>query len=669
MTVNARQRVRCGAVGLLLLISIAPAARAGGGAAALFAPEAFMDHVRYLSSDALAGRDSGTPGNDQAAAYIVARLQALGLEPAGENGTFLQHFELRDGKTLNAQTARLEVEGLERTWTLGSDWTPFPFSAAAAVEGPLAFAGYGISAPDDGYDDFEGFDAAGKLLLVFRGEPKAADKAAVIGGGEPSRHALFRTKARTASRKGAIGLLLVNTRPAADGQDELYAFDSQMGEQTYELPMAHLSRPAAAALLARAGLPGLDELQEQLEKERTPRSRDVPGLRIRLTPGVEPAVRRTQNVLGLLRGAAAPDEYIVLGAHYDHVGTRTRQFQRRDNRAQVHNGADDNASGTAGLLELARVLAAGPRPRRSLLLIFFSGEERGLLGSKHFVQAPTVPLEQIKAMLNFDMIGRLSLNRFTIYGIPTAREFGPLVERAAAAAGVRYTAAGDVPGNSDHAPFHRKKIPVLFPFTGIHKQYHQPEDDWERIDAGGAARVLTLSHEIIREIAEMTAGPTWTEAALPEGDIGDAPSTQGTPDVSQLNAAEARAAAARAADAADAAAAAARPERAAPPADEAAGPRMPRVRLGIMPDYAGGDAPGLGVEGLVEGGVAQRAGFKEGDRIVRIGDEEVRDIRSYMEALASVKPGDTVEFTVQRGGQTLKLPVTFPAQTPRRDGQ
>ncbi len=657
MRSNCCDQVRHCAAGLLIVISIAPAALAGGSeTAALFTPEAYIDHVRYLASDGLEGRDSGTPGNDRAAEYIVERLKALGFEPAGDDGSFLQHFEINDGKALSEQTAALKVSGVDLAWKLHEDWTTFPFSAEDSVEAPLAFAGYAISAKDDGYDDFEGFDAKGKVLLVFRGEPKSEDKTATIGGAETSRHALFRTKAKAASRKGAAGLLVVNTRPAADGKDELYAFDAQMAQQTYEIPMAHISRRAAEAILAKAGLPGLDALQDKLEKERTPRSADLKGLSVSLTPGLEASMRKTQNVVALLRGDGAPDEYVVLGAHFDHVGTRARQFQRKDNRELVHNGADDNASGTAGLLELARAFSAGTRPRRSLLLIFFSGEERGLLGSKHFVKSPTVPLEQIRAMLNFDMIGRLSLNRFTIYGIQTAREFEALVEKAAAEVDVRYTKAGDVPGNSDHAPFHRKKIPVLFPFTGIHKQYHQPEDDWERIDAVGAAKVLTMSHQIIREVADMTSGPTWTDADLPEGNIGDAPTTQGTPDVSKLDAAEAHARAADASKAADAA------------ADEAAAPRMPRVRLGIMPDYANTGEPGLGVEGLVDGGVAQKSGFKENDRIVRIGADEIGDIRGYMEALGEVKPGDTVEFVVKRGGEEVKLSVTFPKETPKRPG-
>lgn len=649
---------------------------AGGDAAGtmLFTPEPYMAHVRYLASDALAGRDTGSPGNDEAAEYVARHFRELGLQPAGVDGAYFQPFEVRDGKKLVDAAAKLEIAGLAGDWQIRTDWITLPFSDLATVEGPLAFAGFGIHAPDSGYDDFADFDATGKILIIFRGEPKSDDPKAAIGGSEASSHALFRTKARVAAKQGAKALLIVNAKPKEDGKDELYPFDERLQLQTYEIPMLHLSRRMAEALVRHAGLPALDELQAELEPARKPRSRDLPGgLTARIAPGLETNILNTRNVLARLPGESAPNEYIVIGAHYDHVGTRPRQFQRRNTEPQIHNGADDNASGTAGLIELARVLSSGPRMRRSVLFIAFSGEERGLLGSKHFVKEPTVPLEQIKAMINFDMIGRLSMDRLTIYGTFSAREFDALVKAAAEEHGIKYKAARDVPGNSDHAPFHRKKIPVLFPFTAMHKQYHQPEDDWERIDAGGAARLLQMCHELIRDVADMTDGPTWLDgdAADDLDDASPGDPKAGTPDVSKFDANAAHAAAAAAVKAAD-------EERANAKKDgdgksdadnEAAAPRMPKVRLGIMPEYGDTGKAGLGVEGLVEGGAAEKAGFKDGDRIIRIADRTVKDIYGYMDAMAEIKPGDTVEFTLQRGAQTVTVKVTFDAEAarPRRD--
>ncbi|GAG27603.1 unnamed protein product, partial [marine sediment metagenome] len=247
-----------------------------------------------------------------------------------------------------------------------------------------------------------------------------------------------------------------------------------------------------------------------LDNERKPLSQDL-GLTVALRPGVKPNMLLAKNVLGLIRGDGGTEETIVVGAHRDHVGIQRPRSRSADRTPVVHNGADDNASGTAGVIELARAVNSGPPLRRNVLFIAFDAEEMGLLGSRHFVRNPTVELDQIPAMLNLDMIGRLSQKKFTIFGIPTGEEFPELVEKAAEERGLEYKASRGMFGGSDHASFARHDIPALFFFTGMHKEYHQPQDDWELIDAEGATQILELSHDILVHLADMEEGPTFAE--------------------------------------------------------------------------------------------------------------------------------------------------------------
>jgi hypothetical protein len=599
-----------------------------------FSADAYLAHIKYLASEELSGRLTGTEGNALAGEYIARHFADAGLKPAGENGTYFQDFEVQRGKKLVASAAALKVDGLDQHWEVRKDWIPLPFTAPDDVEGPLAFAGYGIQADTHNYDDYANFDATGKVLLVLRYEPLVSDPEAEFGGKTPSRYATFAKKAETAAHKGAKALLIVNP-PKRDGregqEDTLFAFDEDLAEQTYDLPLVHVTRPVAEALLKKGGLPDLASLQEQLDRERKPLSADL-HLHAVLKTGVKPNMIPARNVLGLLPGNGESEEMIVLGAHYDHLGRVPTHSDSEDQTPQIHYGADDNASGTAAVLELARVLSGEPKLRRSVLFITFSAEELGLLGSQHFVAHPTVKLEQVKAMVNFDMVGRLNAEHFTVYGLPSGKEFGELVDRAALQAGVRYRApqAGLFEA-SDHASFYQHDIPVLFPFTGIHKQYHTPQDTWQLIDADGAVKILTMFHQIARDLGNLESGPTF-EKVVPQPENEDELPVK--PAVEHEKDAREKA------------------ERSAPAEShdhsDAPQPKAPRVRLGVLPDYGATGEPGLVVSSVVEGGAAEAAGMQDGDRIVRIGDQTVKDIYGYMNALRERKPGDMVDVVVVR---------------------
>jgi hypothetical protein len=615
-----------------------------------FSAEAYLEHIKYLASDELGGRQPGTEGIERAADYIARQFAEAGLKPAGDEGTWFQEFQVQRGKKLVESEAVLKVEGIHRTWQVRKDWIPLPFTTLEDVEGPLAFAGYGIKADPYEYNDYEGFDANGKILLIFRYEPQAEDPEAEFGGKTPSRYSLFSEKAQTAARQGARALLIVN--PRREGlEDTLFSFDPEFSERTFDLPLVHVSRELAETLVKKAGLGDLTSLQEKLDRDRQPLSADL-HLNIELKTGVRPNRFSTRNVVGLLPGNGSTQETVVIGAHYDHLGRVRPYGSGPADPPQIHNGADDNASGTAAVIELARVLAGERGLRRNLVFVTFSAEEMGLLGSAYFVEHPPVELKNVRVMVNFDMIGRLSADKFTIYGVSSGKELADLVRREADPLGVKYRAAGMVggmAGASDHASFYEHEIPVLFAFTGIHKQYHRPEDDWELIDADGATRILALFHRIIRDLANLEEGPTFqppTGEEQPE----EFPVKPGVEHEKELQAAEEGGGHSE--------------ERS--HTGEVDRPTRPRARLGIVPDFGGSDEPGVVVGSVIAGGAAKAAGIEDGDRIIRIGEHNIRDLYGYMDALREAKPGDTLEVVVVRQGKEITLKVTLkPPRRPR----
>lgn len=580
-----------------------------------FSADAYLKHVKFLASDALEGRATGTPGNDQAATYVVDRFKACGLKPGGVDGGWYQPFEVTARKVLDDTKAKLEVDGAPAA-TIHRDWSPFPFSGMERVEGPLAFVGYGIKAEPYEYNDYRDFSVEGKILLIFRYEPGADDPDAAFGGTVESRYALFRRKAETAVKEGAKALIIVdppNHRDVDSANDELYPFRPWNTRATYDLPVIHVTRHFADRLLKAAKMPSLEKLQRRLESERQPLSQDM-ELNATIDPGLAYVTGR--NVIGLLPGASRPDEYVVVGAHYDHLGNEPT-FRDRSGPAQIHNGADDNASGTAGLIELARALAGGPRPARSILFIAFSGEELGLFGSRHYVREPTVPLEAVKAMVNFDMIGRLRPDLLEVTGVPTAEEFETLVETAAASAELAYSAPTRIRADSDHAPFHRKNIPVIFVFTGMHKDYHRPTDDWEEINPAGAIKILKFGRKLVTLIADSTDGPTPVVQEREESSSSSLASDS---------------------------------DRRPPPR------RRSRIRLDIMPQY-NDDQAGLLIERVVRGGAAAKGGMKNGDRIVKIEEHTIDGIRDYMKCMSALEADRTVDVLVRRGDEELTLKI------------
>jgi hypothetical protein len=482
------------------------------------AAESFLDHVRFLASDELEGRGSGSAGNDKAADYIARQFKEAGLTSAGDGGSFFQKFQVQLQPTLG-EGSKLVFDGGEKEgakpFEVGTDFMPFPFSASTPFAGEVVFAGYGIQNPEKDRDDYVHVDANGKVVLMLRGEPANwADS-----NGEATPHAALTTKTFVARQHGAVAVLIVNVKPADGGADELYAWppmlDGALGADC-GLPAFHISRRVAEMLIGSNGVTdALVKVQESLDGGAYA-SRPLPGRRAEGNATIVRATRDTRNVVGLLKAdGPGADEYLVMGAHFDHLGIavpRTTFGKKADAgdavKPQIHNGADDNASGAAGIIELARAFKAGGPWPRSILFVTFSGEEIGLLGSKFFVEHPPVPVEKMVAMINLDMIGRLPENHMVqVFGTEAAEEFKEMLPRLAEAHKLGFRGSGSAFGPSDHTSFYTQKVPAMHFFTGLHSDYHLPSDDTDKINAAGAAEVLAYVFDVGAELAKSKDRP------------------------------------------------------------------------------------------------------------------------------------------------------------------
>ncbi len=396
--------------------------------------------VSFLADDERDGRGPGTKGIEAAADYIASAFKEAGLKPAPGDDGYFQPFHLGGAPLLGA-SQELVLSGPDDKAlkaVFKEDFTPLAIGTGGALDGvPVVFAGYGITARDEDrkldYDDYDGLDVKGKAILILRHEPQQDRDDSPFDGKRNSKYATFQHKATDAFQHGAAAVLLVNDRAEVKGdKDELIGF-ARGGTEVYSaLPFLNVTRAFADKLLAEAGQPSLEDLEAQIDSDLKPRSRELPGWTLRARVDISRPTIETRNVVGVLEGAGPlADETVVIGAHYDHLGhgglfSGSLAFLSKD----IHNGADDNASGTAMVIEMARRLARRPDPLpRRVVFVAFSGEEKGLLGSRHFVEHPPFPLNATVAMVNFDMVGRLNdRNELTIYGTGTSPGFEALVE-------------------------------------------------------------------------------------------------------------------------------------------------------------------------------------------------------------------------------------------------
>jgi len=583
----------------------APAQSPGTSAARpTFSPQAYLAHVEYLASDELAGRGIGTDGIRKSTEYIAGTFERLGLQPAGRNDSYFHGFDMKAGATLGDDTT-FHVAGIDGQPALHHDYVPFSFSSDKAFSGEVVFCGYGLVNAERQHDDFIRLDLAGKVVLVLRGEPPGWQEE-----GHFTAFASFQSKVSSARNRDAAAILIVNPKPEADQADELMPFQPGPNTSDFGLPALHIRRTLADAMLTAGGLEPLDALQPKLDAGQSC-SAALKGVRAEGRPAIRWDRTDVRNVVAVLPGRGPnADEYVIIGAHHDHLGTQLPgQGPARGEPADkpaIFNGADDNASGVAGVLELAAAFARRGPTRRTLVFMTFTAEETGLIGSQRFVADPTFPLDKATAMLNLDMIGRMpeGRDRVQVFGVKSADEFDGILTRCAEQVGIELNSAGGALGGSDHASFYVKGVPALHFYTGAHDEYHTPEDDTELINEQGAVRILEFVYAGTEELADRDAKLTYSTAG------GASHRRSGF-----------------------------------------------KVVMGLMPGFGESDAPGMEVAAVAPGRPADQAGVRSGDRIIRVNDATVNNVDDYMAALTGKRPGDKLTIVVQRGEEQVVLEV------------
>ncbi len=553
-------------------------------------------HVKYLASPELEGRFAIAPGAFKAADYIARVFEQSGLEPKGTNGYF-QDWTPFNGTRPGAENFLRVKRG--SVWEAPAEAIrPVTATANAKIEGELVFVGYGISQPNAGYDDYESVDVSGKIAVILRGAPRWEGVSAEI-----QRAARLQAKIATAVQKGAIGVILVN-QPDSDGLLPL-GFARRPTNNTAVLMNVQAS--VGDKLLAPLGLT-VAEAVKRIHETGLPISASL-NATAELAASIETFPATARNVIGFIPGndPQLRDEVIVIGAHYDHLGYG-EVGSLMPEPGEIHHGADDNASGTAAIMELARLLAQNrDRLKRSVLVIAFSAEEEGLLGAAHFVQNPTVPRENIVAMLNFDMVGRMTNNRVSVSGVGTAAEWESIL-KAANTDNLTLQLSASASGGSDHMPFMQRSIPVLFFFTGMHPDYHRSSDTWDKINYEGQAQIVALAERVVYDTANRPERLQFTRPQQPQ------------------------------------------------PSGQRAQRSGFRVRLGLMPAYSEED--GVLLEGVAPNSPAEKAGLKQGDRIIAAMGQRVKNIEELTALYEKMEPGKPVELIVVREGKELKIQVT-----------
>ena len=566
----------------------------------------YIEDVRFLASPELQGRGAGSVGLERAATYIGERFRSLGLRPAGDAGSFLQAFTVTtDAKAGPANRLTVAGQGGERTLRMGTDFTPISFSSNRAVKGRVVFAGYGITADEFHYDDYAHLEVKDSIVLVLRDEPPSFHTGKANKEQVWTHHANLIAKAINARNRGAAAILFVNAESGQQPEDTLIRFGSIAGPEDAGIAIGQVTRAVAGEWLSARK--SLSELQKQIDKDSSPASFALPeDVRVSLEVDVEREHATVHNVAGYLPGETS--EYVVLGAHFDHLGLGNESSLAPSLIGQVHPGADDNASGTAGLLELARLLSSGGGQRkRGILFLAFAGEEIGLLGSAHWVNNPTLPLDRAIAMINMDMIGRVSGSKVYIGGTGTGSTFDPMLKRLITGFDFKIDFSAGGYSSSDHTSFVAKGVPVLFFFSGLHADYHKPSDTWDKIDAVSAARVVDLVYDVTVDLDAAADRPKFVKVAEPASPGGRPGSGYGP-------------------------------------------------YFGSIPDF-GPVETGVKFSDVRPGSPAEKAGLRGGDILIRFGDKPIANLYDFTFALRGSKVGDVVEVRVLRDGKEITAKV------------
>ncbi|MEW4488861.1 M28 family peptidase [Thalassoglobus sp. JC818] len=617
--------------------------------------ERLLNDVKQLSSDEWEGRGVGTEGLKKAAEFIAESFRESGLDVTTAGGDAFQEFDINDGARLGENNF-IEVTlpgGEVLELKQGEDFEVCSFGGTGKVSGDIVFAGYGIVAEDLEYNDFDDLDVKDKTVIIVRRNPFQSNPHGPFAVGHGiSRHAALTTKLSQAFSRGAGAVLFVSdtftarskreqleeklkaaqeklkelsdetTQEAKDAKVHLRQLEKLLSELDDDplmefgyggtrsgksLPAFHISKNACNKILKAAIGKSLVELEQQIDETGEPASQPLPECEIAAESNLEIIRVPVRNVVGVLEGEGPnSDETIVIGAHFDHLG-RGGEGSLMPESKEIHNGADDNASGTAGLLELARRLGQRkqPLPRR-VVFIAFNGEERGLLGAYEYVANPLFPLEKTVAMFNMDMIGRLVDDKLTVFGSGTSSVWESMLDAGAERVDLELVKKPEGFGPSDHAAFYGKQIPVLHLFTGIHDDYHRPSDDWDKLNISGMSRTLSLLEELVVATAELEERPDYIEIA------GSAALTR----------------------------------------------TGSRPYFGSIPDFSE-ETRGYAISGVAPGSPADEGGLKGGDVIIEMAGKKIGGLDDFDLALRELEPGDQIDVVVLRGEERIPLKVTL----------
>lgn len=567
--------------------------------------------LKYLADDKLEGREAGDKFNQIAAEYIMEQFKAAGLKPF--NFGYLQNFaypkavKLGDKNELYFNTV-IPREGLpkedwkkvKRNWTMNNDFRPLSFSDNGNVkDAEVVFVGFGVTSKELNYDDYEKVDVKGKVVIVI-GDSIAA------GGTKYNfldDYSNVRYKVMNAREHGASAIILVKRQ--SDSANTYYKeyidkFGSKPGIMVLQANRTSISKffPATQNLYP---------METLISTKKQPVSFVLPSLTVSINVDLQAENVQIPNVVAYVEGTdkSKANEYIVLGGHFDHLGWGDESSTYKGKTRMVHNGADDNASGTSAVIEMARLIAKNPL-KRPVIFVAFNGEEKGLLGSAYFVKNSPVPVNQIVSMLNFDMVGRMKENNLSLLGTGSSNFFTHIIDSISVIDSIKISKMQEGFSPSDNSSFYAESIPVLMFFSGLHSDYHSPADDYEKINFEGMNKIMNFAQKIIYTIGNANDKPDFNRSASNENK--DMKMSYGG------------------------------------------------VWFGIVPDF-GEDPNGLKISGASENSPAQKAGLQNGDVIIEFGGKKVKNLYDLTYCLKESKPGDKVLVKYLRGGKEKQVEV------------
>ncbi|MCU0373405.1 MAG: M28 family peptidase [Ignavibacteria bacterium] len=569
------------------------------------------EHIKYLASDKLEGRYPGTEGDVLARQYISTEFEKYGLIPKGDS-SYIQRFDMNIGMTAGNSNSLTFYSGSRTISVNSDDFTPLGISSNGNVKGGLVFAGYGINAPMLDYSDFKDakgntVNVEGKVVVIMRYSPTTMN----LQNDKFAKYEELRTKIASFKDLKPAGVIIITppVNNTSSNMDMLMDVGFDMVSQSAGIPIINTKRSVIEKFLKEKGY-DLSEIQKNINSNLKPNCLELNEVSAEFEVDLQVKYAKTGNVLGFIEGSdpVLKNEVIIIGAHFDHLGYGGRNSMHQGKDKQVHNGADDNASGTTGVIELAQKLASEKsKLKRSLLFMCFTGEEEGLIGSSYFVKSEKFKEFNTVAMINMDMIGRLKEDKLILNGTGTSPYWTAKIEELNKTYNFKMSYNPDGFGPSDHSSFYGKDIPVLMFFTDLHEDYHRPSDDIEKINTQGQEKVVKLVYDVVYDLSTRESKPEFTKVAAKQDD----------------NKGERKAV---------------------------------RVYVGTVPDFSSSD-PGYKISGVQAGSPAEKAGILAGDVMIKFNGKDIGNLYDYTAALGDVKPGQEVEVVLKRGTEEVTVKV------------